>query len=341
MLVFATFGKSSVVCYEKGKVLKVSRRDILDRKVKVDNLQVINGKLSGKRFDIYQLPEIKTEINKVMIVKVKLTSDGKDIIGYYYIDALGKMKFTNKDDLRTFRKLSVLNGSIDKGMMVVSNIEVLETEKMYKPISYAVDDYYDMFNMYKNNGMIVNDYKKVSSTTEAFGRQQEYTANSFENFMNHHKQMYDLILKSEVLRVVKICENSVINGEAIEEVENSVFFYVVTFKYLGNTKSVIIHSKDKRMIRLINSKGTRLSRTSLNDIKNLIIDKESSSSTVSARSLVEKIDLEDSIANIDEDLRNTVNIEIKNGIVKLVTGDFKIRRNILIGSSDFRLMWAA
>lgn len=341
MLVFATFGKSSVVCYEKGKIFKVSRRDVIDKKVKVDNLQVVNGKLYGKRFDIYQLPEVKTDSSKVMIVKVKLTSDGKDIIGYYYIDALGKMKFTNKDDLRTFRKLSVLNGSIDMGMMVVSNIEVLETEKMYKPISYAVDDYYDMFNMYKNNSMLVNDYKKVSSTTEAFGRQQEYTANAFENFMNHHKQMYDLILKSEVLRVVKVFENSVVNGDDVEGVEGSGFFYVVTFKYLGNTKSVIIHSKDKRMIRLVNSKGTILSRTSLNDIKNLIIDRESSNSTVSVRSLVEKIDSDDSIESIDGDLKSTVNLEIKNGKVKLVTKDFKIRRNILIGSTDFRLMRAA
>lgn len=342
MLVFANLDKHSFVGYEKGKIFSIRKRDILDKKIKIDNLQIINGKLLGKRFDIYKLPEIKTESSKVMIIKVKFTPDGKDIIGYYYIDTFGKIRFANKDDLRTFRKLSVLNGTIDRGMMIVSNMEVLETERMYKSVSYDIDEYFDMFRLYKNKDLMTNDHKSVSSTTECFGRQQEYSASPFENFTNYHKQIYDLILKSEVLRVVKIYENNKIVDNVVEgNSDKEDFFYVVTFNYFGNTKSVVIHSKDKRMIRLINFKGTRLSKTSLDDIKNIIIDNESSDSTISGKSLVEQVDIEKELDKINNGLVLTKNIEVNSGKIKLVTGEFKIRRNILIGSSDFRLMLAA
>ena len=49
------------------------------------------------------------------------------------------------------------------------------------------------------------------------------------------------------------------------------------------------------------------------------------------------VKLDKIISGID----NSNKIEISHGKVKLVNGEFKIRRNILIGSSDFRLITAA
>lgn len=341
MIAFAKLDKHKLICFKDGKLFSIRKQDILDKKVKIANLQVFNGKITGKRFNIDYIPEFKTESNRVTIVKVKLTSNGQDVVGYYYINSFGKLLYANKDDLRTFRRLSVLNGSIDKGIMLVNNIECLETEKAFKAISYDVDEYYRMFNVYKNEGLITNDNKGVSSTVEAFGRVQEYSASSFENFMNYHKQIYDLLLKSEILRVVKVFDVNKINKENnIENCENSDFFYVVTFRYIDNTKSVILHKKDKRMIHLINYKGKKLSVANTRDIKNLITDEESSNSTISGKALVEQANIEKEMDKLDNGIALTREIEIKSGKIKLLTGEFKIRRNILIGSSDFRLMLA-
>lgn len=341
MIAFAKLNKHSLVCIRENKIYSVKKRDILDKKVKINNLQVVNGKICGKRFLIDYLPEFKTDSNRVTIIKVKLTNDGQAVLGYYYINSFGKVMYAEKDDLKTFRKLSILNGSIDKGIVNVNNIECLMVEKAFKGVSYSVDEYYDLFNKYKNNNLITNDNKKVSSTVEAFGRLQEYSANAFENFMNFHKQVYGLVSKANIIRAVKVFDiNKLDKDNNIEDKGNKECMYVVTFSYNGNIKSILIPSFDKKMVHLVKYKIKDIIAGNTDDIRNLVYDNESSDSTISGKAFVEKTELEKELDKLDNGLILTREIEIKSGKIELLTGEFKIRRNILIGSSDFRLMLA-
>lgn len=340
MIAFAKLEKHSLVCFGDEKLHIVKRRDILDKKVTVRNIRVVNGKLEGKAFNLDKLPEYKKESRVVTIIKARLTENGQGIVGYYYINSFGKGYYTTKDDLYTFRKVTVLNGKIDKGYMIVTNIECIDTEQVQKTVHYCIDDYHKMYKLYNNAGLITHDNKSVSSTTELFGRQQEYSNSSFENFVNYHKEIYGILNKSEILRVVKIGSSNTVQANQIE-VSEKFEFYVVTFKYRAYTKSLVVHKSDNKMMQLIKNKGGKLADTTIKDIKNIIYDKESLDKTISGKSLVDKLEVEKNLDKLSSELGSCAEIKIEQGRLKINEEEFKLRRNILIGSSDFRLMMAA
>lgn len=340
MIAFAKLDKNMVICTKENRVYKVKKQDIIDNKITVRNLKVINGKLYGKQFDFDRLPEFKDGTNKTTVIKIKLTSDGQAIIGYYCINSSGKILYIPKDDLYTIRKLRILNGKLEKDNFIITNIQDIPSEKAFKAISYSSDEYCDLYNKYKNNNLLTNDNKKVSSTIEAFGRVQEYCASPFENFMNFHKQTYELLSKANILKLVKIYNNSRVNSDGtIDRCENSNYFYVVTFKIKGRTKSLIVPKWDTKIVKLLTYRYGKLNKVRISDISNLIIDNESCESTISAKTILEQECLD--VDDIQDKLNKVKDIEIKLGKVKLDEQEFKIRRNILLGSSDFRLMLAA
>lgn len=340
MIAFAKLDKHYLVCIKGNEIQIIKKRGIIDRKVKINNVQVMQGKLMGKRFNIDKLPEFKSDARQVTIIKVRMTSDGKDILGYYYINSYGKINFANKNDLYTFRKVIVINGSIDRGIMVVSNIECLETELAFEPIHYDLDDYYKIYKLYYENELITHDNKKVSSNTMEFGRLQEYSNSSFENFLGYHKELYNILCSSDILRTVKIYDINILNNTK-SIISNTHIFYIVTFRYNKYTKSVIIHKSDKKMIALLKYKGAKLVPINANDIKNLVYDTESDDKIISGKSMVDKLNAEKLIEELNKLLSDACEIHINHNKVKIDNNEFKIRRNILIGSSDFRLMNAA
>lgn len=323
---------------ETNRTITVSTSELLSKSIVVDNLKVINDKVTGNKFDVTRLPEHDSPFGRCYIFKVKLSPDGNDILGYYYITYNGELKYTDKESLQCFRKYGIANAYLVEDKLDIKNINTLEFEKAFKAISYSSDDYYNLYKQYSKQSLIASSGKVVDNYENALIK-RNYAQSLPDSFMEGHKIINQILLKSTITRLVKIYTKMQCNSNKVEAVNNETnFLYKVTFIYRNTKNSLLILRTDKKLLNVLKSKNVKLSKTTKSDIIDLVLNNNIDNKFTSTTTLAHALDNESNNKDIKDKLAAKCNIVIDNNKLILNNKEYNFRKNIMIGSSDYTLL---
>lgn len=331
---------------ETNDIVLVKKDNILNYSIAVDNLIIRDEKILGKGFNIEKMPEYSRSYGRCYIYKVKLTSDGQAVTGYEFITSKGDIQCTDKNNLVYFRKFGITNGNLVEDKLDIKNINDLIFEKAFKPVSYTSDEYYSIYKIYERDNLVTTS-GRVYDNFENGCIKRNYVQPKYESFLESHKLINQILLKSKITKVVKIYNKMVIKNNClieemrVEKDKKTPFYYKVTFSYTGKQFSILISPKDKKLINVINYKGGKLSKTKVYDIIDLVIDANEDKNEKFKSMITEVSDLKNKEINreLEERINKAKEIKLKKDKIEVDNKQFNIRKNILIGSADFSLVY--
>lgn len=327
--------------FTMNRIITVSKENILNDLIEIDNLRIENNKVVGNKFDISRLPDYGSSHGRCYIYNVKLTSDGQAVTGYNYITSKGLVQYADKNNLVYFRKYGIVNAYIVEDKLDIKNINTLSFEKAFKPISYTSDEYYDIYKEYNNRGLITASGRVYDDRGVDGGiyKQRNYAQSKFHSFMESHKLLNQMLLRSKIINIVKIYDTMIKDGYIKPETEKANFFYKVTFIYRGEKQSLIVIRKDKKLINILKYKEALVHRTKAEDIIDLVIDSNKNEKYKSALTEKQSISNKDNNTHLKEALDNVRTLYIKKNKLIIEDTEYELRNNIMVGSADYSLLY--
>lgn len=323
---------------ENGKAVKVLNNEVISGARKVDNLCIVNGNVRGNKFNADRFSNMHSEIGRSYVYKKRIATNGQDILGYFAITNKGKEVYIDINNIAVGFRYGVVNGDISDNKLTLRNNESMKLDRQYKERAYRPDEYLDMYKIYSDSGLVGQTVKvDFEHYDYNISHVRNYGKTISSNFIESHKIVYGLLVRSKITRFVKICDTYKVKDNTLEALNDKEFMYKLTFSCRGSERAVLIHKKDTRILSMLKNRNIKLSRTSIGDIAELVeysknkgYDRFESISTIMDKK--EK----SGQASISDELSSAKVVKISKGQVECNDKVFKLRSDLKIGADEFK-----
>lgn len=330
----------NIINTETNKVNTYTMKDIINNKIKIDNLKILGKRLIGDGFNLDRLgSSIDTKQKYLLYAELFDTKQRK--LGYICIDNFGKKHIKSEYELiRLYRTNQTLNIAVDKEGEFIIKSHNIQKEIKQDTISYDIDKYVALYKLYNSLGLISTESRIEGKYEPVFGvystLAEVHIQSSFDCFMETHRLMYYILGHTKISRVVKIPLNFKIDNKVINM--DKQFLYSITYEISGYKHSILVHPKDIKLINLLKLRKARVSVTHTQDIIDLLqynykIDEK----TESLDSSADKYKKENIEYNIEQGILYRID---KGNIINTLTNEyFPLRINTKFNSGDIGLIY--
>lgn len=323
---------------ENGKALKVLNNEILSGTRNIDNLCIVNGSVHGKKFNADRFSNIQSGIGRSYVYKKRIATNGQDVLGYFALTNKGKEIYIDINNIAVGFKYGVVNGDIKDNKLTLKNSDSMKLDRKYKEIAYSPDEYIDMYKIYSNSELVGVSVKvEFEHYDYCISHVRNYAKTISSNFIESHKVLYGLLVRSKITRFVKICETYKVKDDTLEALNDKEFMYKLTFICRGTERSVLIHRKDTRILSMLKNRNIKLSRTSIDDIVELVeYSKNKGYDRFESISTIMDKKKKSGQASISDELSTSKVVKINKGQVECNDKVFKLRSDLKIGADEFK-----
>ena len=334
MLIAFKLSNENILSYvntEDKTIHSISLDAVRDKKIELDNISMRTGTLRCNGFRLEKLKKLNIQI---------IAKHNNEL--FTAVDSHGAIMQVGDSTLSAlYRKGRALNYSVDDtGNIVTKSTYVGKASNKINIAGYEPSEYINVYKLYDKCGIL--SYDSAISAQRKQGFIYNYHAqSSLEAFIESHKMLFNILLKADNITVEKVPTKFEIDNEEIVNIADEV--YRVGYDLLGLRFSILVHPKDKRIIKLLNYKGYKVvnRKLTVDNIVDIIqYDDVQSTEYVSYRVMRDMMEHTDSkYKTLVTDLKSVKSAHISLGRLLVGNNTYGLRQDILLNNKGIRLVY--